>query len=69
MGFSLFEEFPLRFRPVFKALVLSSGMLTTLGAMIGRNILLDSQGLPYLAEYCYVLIHLKGLAVNICIKP
>ena len=53
VGFSLLEEFPLRLRPVFKALVLSSGMLTTLGAMIGCNILLDSQGLPYLAEYCY----------------
>ena len=37
-------------------MVLSSGMLTTLGAMIGCNILLDSQRLPYLAAYCYYYI-------------
>ena len=55
-GFSLFEGFPLRLRPVFKASVLSSGMLATLGTMIAHSILLDSQGFPYLAEYCYYYI-------------
>ena len=56
VGFSLFEGFPLRLRPVFKASLLSSGMFATLGTMIGHSILLDGQGFPYLAEYCYYYI-------------
>ena len=56
LGFSIFEGLPLRLRPVFKASVLSSGMLATVGTMIAHNILLDGQGFPYLAEYCYYYI-------------
>ena len=67
VGFSLFEEFPLRLPlrlwPVFKALVLSSGMLTTLGAMIGRNILLDSQG--YLTLLNIVITTLLGVMIRL----
>ena len=37
----------------FKASVLSSGMLAKIGTMIAHSILMDGQGFPYLAEYCY----------------
>ena len=50
---SLFEGAPCRLRPAFKASSLSSGMLSTLGKMIGHSILLDGQGFPYLSEFCY----------------
>ena len=42
-----------RLRPAFKASSLSSGMLTTMGTMIGHSILMDRHGFPYFAEYCY----------------
>ena len=52
----LFEGKPHRLRPAYKASILSSGMLTTVGTMIAHCILLDGQGFPYLSEYCYYYI-------------
>ena len=42
-----------RLRPAFKASSLSSGMLTTLGTMVGHSILMDKHGFPHFADYCY----------------
>ena len=42
-----------RLRPAFKASNLSSGMLTTMGTMVGHSILMDRHGFPNFAEYCY----------------
>ena len=42
-----------RLRPAFEASSLSSGMLTTMGTMIGHSILMDKHGFPYFVEYCY----------------
>ena len=42
-----------RLRPAFKASSLSSGMLTTMGTMVGHSILMDRHGFPYFAKYCY----------------
>lgn len=53
---SLFEGPSNRLRPAFKASILSSGMLKTVGIMIAHNLLLDGQGFPYLADYCYYYI-------------
>jgi len=50
---SLFEGAPCRLRPAYKATSLSSGLLSTLGTMVAHSILLDGQGFPFLAEYCY----------------
>ena len=52
----LFEGNQCRLRPAYKASILSSGMLTTIGTMIAHSILLDGQGFPYLSEYCYYYI-------------
>ena len=56
LGFSVFEGFPSRLRPVFKASILSSGMLVTVGTMIAHSLILDGQGFPFLSEYCYYYI-------------
>lgn len=53
---SVFEGPPNRLRPSFKASVLSSGMLKTIGMMIAHSVLLDGQGFPFLADYCYYYI-------------
>lgn len=50
---SFFEGLPNRLRPAFKASTLSSGMLNTIGTMIAHSILLDGQGFPFIAYYCY----------------
>ena len=50
---SIFEGPQHRLWPAFKASSLSSGMLATVGTMIGHSILLDGQGFPFLAEYYY----------------
>lgn len=52
----LFEGSPVRLRPAFKASVLSSGILSTLGTMVAHSLLLDGQGFPYLSDYCYYYI-------------
>ena len=52
-SFSFFEGLPNRLRPAFKASTLSSGMLTTIGTMIAHSILLDGQGFPFFADYCF----------------
>ena len=54
--FMFFEGNPRRLRPAYKASILSSGMLTTLGTMIAHSIILDGQGFPYLSDYCYYYI-------------
>ena len=56
LDFSLFEGPPLKLRPVFKASILSSGVLSTVGTMIAHSLLLDGQGFPYLSEYCYYYV-------------
>ncbi len=48
-----FDGPPNRLRPAFKASSLSSGTLELIGTMIAHSLLLDGQGFPYLAEYCY----------------
>lgn len=53
---SCFEGPPNRLRPIFKASVLSSGMLKTIGMMIAHSVLLDGQGFPFFADYCYYYI-------------
>ena len=45
-----------RLRPSFRASNLSSGLLSTIGAMIGHSLLMDGYGFPYLSEYCYYYI-------------
>lgn len=45
-----------RLRPSFRASNLSSGLLSTIGAMIGHSLLMDGCGFPYLSEYCYYYI-------------
>ncbi|XP_065887912.1 uncharacterized protein [Dysidea avara] len=50
---SLFEGEPCRLCPAYKATSLSSGLLRTVGTMVAHSILLDGQGFPFLAEYCY----------------
>ncbi len=50
---SVFEGPPVKLQPVFKASILSSGVLST---MIAHSLLLDGQGFPYLSEYCYYYI-------------
>ena len=52
----LFEGKPHRLRPAYKASILSSGMLATVGTMIAHCILLDGQEFPYLSECCYYYI-------------
>ena len=54
--YSLFEGPPVKLRPVFKASILSSGVLSTVGTMIAHSLLLDGQGFPYLSEYCYYYV-------------
>lgn len=49
----LFEGSPNRLRPAYKASVLSSGLLKIFGTMVAHSFLLDGQGFPYLAEYCF----------------
>ena len=53
---SLFDGPPIKLRPVFKASMLSSGVLSTVGTIIAHSLLLDGQGFPYLSEYCYYYI-------------
>ena len=54
--YSLFEGPPVKLRPVFKASILSSGVLSTVGTMIAHSLLLDGHGFPYLSEYCYYYV-------------
>ena len=54
--FMFFEGNPRRLCLAYKASILSSGMLTTIGTMIGHSIILDGQGFPYLSDYCYYYI-------------
>ena len=54
--FCFFDGDPNRLRPAFKATTLSSGMMTTIGTMIAHSIVLDGQGFPFLAEYCFYYI-------------
>jgi len=52
----LFEGLPNRLRPAFKASFLSSGLLRIFGTMLGHSFLLDGQGFPQLAEFCFYYI-------------
>ena len=62
---SLFEGEPCRLRLAYKATSLSSGLLRTVGTMVAHSILLDGQGFPFLAEYCYhYLTGNEDLAIN-----
>ena len=53
---NLFEGPPVKLRPVFKASILSSGVLSIVSTMIAHSLLLDGLGFPYLAEFCYYYI-------------
>ena len=55
----LFEGPPNRLRPAYKASLLSSGLLTIFGTMVAHSFLLDGQGFPFIAEYCFY--YLAGL--------
>lgn len=50
---NFFDGPPNRLRPAFKASILSSSMLAAIGTMIAHSILMDGQGFPFLAGYCY----------------
>ena len=52
----VFDGLPNRLRPAYKASTLASGILSTIGTMIAHSFLLDGQGFPYMAEYCYYYI-------------
>ena len=52
----IFDGLPNRLRPAYKASTLASGVLSTIGTMIAHSFLLDGQGFPYMAEYCYYYI-------------
>ena len=56
LDFSLYKGPPLKLWPVFKASILSPGVLCTVGTMIAHSLLLDGQGFPYLSEYCYYYV-------------
>jgi len=56
LDYNLFEGPPVKLQSVFKASILSSGVLSTVGTMIAHSLLLDSQGFPYLSEHCYYYI-------------
>jgi hypothetical protein len=45
-----------RLRPSFRASNLSSGLISTIGTMIGHSFLMDGYAFPYLSEYCYYYI-------------
>ena len=53
----LFEGSPIRLRPTFKASILSSVVLNTVGTMVAHSFLLHGQGFPYPSDYytagCY----------------
>ena len=57
----LFEGDLHRLRPAYKAFILSSGMLTTVGTMIAHCMLLDGQEFLYFSEYCMLLLHRRLL--------
>ena len=44
-----------RLRPSYRASNLSSGLLTTIGTMVGHSFLMDGYGFPYLSECCYYI--------------
>lgn len=52
----IFDGPPNRLRPAYKTSMLTSGTLSTIGTMIAHSFLLDGQGFPFLAEYCYYYI-------------
>ncbi len=56
MSRNIFEGPPNRLRPAYKASLLSSGMLKNVGTMVAHSILMDGQGFPFLADYCYYYI-------------
>ena len=49
----IFEGPPNRLRPAYKMSTINSGILKTLGQMIGHSLLLDKVGFPYLSAPCY----------------
>ena len=49
----LFEGLQNRLKPAYKASVLSSGLLKIFRTLVAHSFLLDGQGFPYLAEYCF----------------
>ena len=49
----IFEGPPNRLRPAYKMSTINSGILKTLGQMIGHSLLLDKVGFPYLSPPCY----------------
>ena len=53
---SIFEGPPNRLRPAQKGSLVSSGLLKNFGVMIAHSLLLDGQGFPFLADYCYYYI-------------
>ena len=54
--FGLFEGKTNRLRPMFRQSSISSGLLKTLGTMVGHSIVLDTQGFPFLSPPCYYYI-------------
>ncbi len=56
MSKNIFEGPPNRLRPAYKASLLSSGMLKNVGTVGAHSILMDGQGFPFLADYCYYYI-------------
>ena len=52
----IFDGPPNRLRPAYKASMLTSGILSTIGTMIAHSFLLDGQGFPFMAEYCFYYI-------------
>ena len=42
-----------KLRPSYRASILSSGLLSTVGTMIGHSFVMDGYGFPYLSEYCF----------------
>lgn len=55
-SFSLFEGQTTRLRPTFRQSSVSSGILKTIGTMVGHSILMDLQGFPFLSPPCYYYI-------------
>ena len=52
----IFDGPPNRLQPAYKTSMLTSGTLTTIGTMIAHSFVLDGQGFPFLAEYCFYYI-------------
>lgn len=49
----MFEGQPSGLRPVYRSSNVSSGLMKTVGKMVGHSLLMDNHGFPFLSKCCY----------------